>query len=142
MLDDMLIEGTGGDFTPEEKIQISAGPRAYAVRIKQGREDIPTKPAICLIGYPISDSILSWIRERSDLSNNYGAVFIPHNILKGVDSSRSKAIVGNVCGCFVVRGLLPTPNLKWDASLRGYLARDGKEGIVYAALEDFHGLSL
>ncbi len=53
MLQDLLIEGTGGDIPPEEKVSLNVGPRAYAVKVKQGVEDVPTKPAICLIGYPM-----------------------------------------------------------------------------------------
>ncbi len=142
MLANLLIEGTSGDISPEEKISVSKGPRAYAVKVKQGVEDIPTKPAICLIGYPINKDIVDWIRLRSELSNNYSAVFIPHSVLQGVDRNRSKAIVGDVCGCYVVQGLLPAFNLQWDMTLRGHLAREGKEGIVYASPEDFSGLKL
>jgi hypothetical protein len=142
MLDDMLIEGTSGDMPPEEEIAISAGPRVYAVKVKQGDEDIPTKPAICFIGHPIWQEIIDNMLERDKLSSNYSYVFIPCSILRGIDPRKSRGIAGDSAGCFVVRGLMPTPNLKLEMISLGRLKGDENEGIVYAAPEDFVDLNL
>ncbi len=145
MLQDLLIEGTSspkGGLPPEEKIRVGAGARVYPVNVKQGHEDVPTKPAYRLIGRPVSSQVLDQIRTQHNLSENYGAIFIPMTLLQGVNMDSSKGIVGVERDHYVVRGLLPSKELRCDSTLRGYLARDGTEEEVYASPEDFQGLRL
>ncbi|MBM3234005.1 hypothetical protein FJZ19_02830 [Candidatus Pacearchaeota archaeon] len=142
MLQDKLIEGTGSPSLNASHKGISVGARAYAATVRQepcktGKE---FQLAYVFIGATADNVFLDDARRRLGLSNNYGAVFIPKKILKGVDTKSSAGIIKEKEDCYVVRGLLPTPNLRFEAELRGYLLKE--EGIVFASPEDFPRLKL
>jgi hypothetical protein len=145
MLDDMLVEGTGiplEGMPPEEKMRAGAGPRVYLVNVKQGSEDVPTKPAYCVIGQPVGNEFLQIVRDEFKLSTNYGAVIVPDYVLDGVYLNDSSGVVGNLGRNDIVRGLMPTMALRFEASSRGYLSNDGKEAMIFVSPEDLHGLKL
>jgi len=143
MLDDILVTGIDFPILPEFRMLVDAGPRAYSTKVKQGREDVPTKPAYCFVGKPVSQQQLEQIRAKYGFSTNYGAVFIPDRVLIGLNPESTPAIVGVERDHCMVRGLLPIPALRWEAQLRGYLSREqGREEMVFASPEDFPGLTL
>lgn len=136
----MLIVGTGMPGVPIERAFPSAGPRVYPIKVKQGRDGVPNRPAYCFVGRPVSGQMLDQIRVQRHLSNNYGAVFIPMTLLAGTNADSSRGIVGIERDNYIVRGLLPTPDLRFNAMQLDHLAEE--EGIVYASPEDFPGLQL
>ena len=111
------------------------------IKTKQGIEEIPKSAAICIIGRPLSMDNFKFIKQNERLSDNYGAVFVPHSVLNGIDLTHSLAVVGDTCGCYVVRGLLPTPNLRVCSKLMGYLNME-KEQMIYVNPDELAGLNL
>ena len=144
-LEDKLVEGTGtykGYFPPHAKDDSGKplGPRMLPTTIRQGywRDGDKFIEAYKIVGVPVAEEILNLIRVREGLSENYGVVLFPKNIIQGVDLD-SPAVVEDGKDDYFIRGLLPSESLRWESNLRSYTLRE--EGLIYTAQTDFPKVS-
>jgi len=94
--------------------------------------------AFQIIGAPLGQGKLQQIRQKNNLSKNYGAVKILKNLLGNVDPISSRLIVEEGNGFYIVAGLLIEERLKQCAS--GLDLSDSEE-IVFASMAEFPGLN-
>jgi len=141
MLDDKLIQGISMNSIRVKKSTIP-GARLFFSEVRQ--EDITDmtkfQPAYCFIGRSVSRQMLDQIRAENNLSNNYGAVFIPISLFGDINRRACQGIVGSERDSYIVRGLLPSDILLWSNRRNDDVGHE--DGIVYASPEDFPGLVL
>ena len=141
ILEDKLIEGTGTyrNYFPPLGIHKTGKivPRIFPTTIRQKSHEIREKDVFIdgfeFIGTPVDESRLQKIRQENELSQNYGAVILPKNLLENIDPESSRFIVGEVNDSYIVAGLLPTKSLRWDARR----VTSDEECIVYTLMSDF-----
>lgn len=141
MLEDRLIITTFSDpnLTPVDAGETrKVGPRVFAARVMQKPEE--KLPAYGFVGRVSGEEFLRHIRTEHHLSDNYGVVFISQEVLKGVDATSSRGILGTERDHYIVRGLLISPQLIWQARIMYNLS--DSQGVVFASPEDFPGLNL